>query len=417
MPPRPDESGATPPHAAVGRARIGIAATFFVNGCGFGSWVPHIPDVKLGLGLSDGVLGLALLAIAVGALVALPCSGVLTARFGSRAVTRAAAVLFCAVLPLPLLAPDLTALLPALALLGVGAGALDVAMNAHAVVVEERYGRPIMSSFHGLFSLGGLAGAALAGVAMHLGVSATGHLVASAVVLGIGVLPALAVLLPTRPAAAGARAGGPTFVLPRGRLILLGALALGGLLAEGAMGDWSAVYLRTALGADAGTAAFGFAAFSLAMAAGRLTGDRVVARLGPARTLNAGGLVAAAALAAALVVGHPAAALLGFAGVGLGLANLIPVVFSAAGTAPGVPAGIGIAAVSTAGYCGFLAGPPAIGFVAEFAGLPAGLGLVAATLALMALGSGALNPADAGGVGAPSAAAAAGDRYRLSDAP
>jgi hypothetical protein len=167
------------------------------------------------------------------------------------------------------------------------------------------------------------------------------------------------------------------------------------------MGDWTAVYLRTTLGADAGTAAFGFAAFSLAMAAGRLTGDRVVARLGPARTLNAGGLVAAAAL-------------LGFAGVGLGLANLIPVVFSAAGTTPGVPAGIGIAAVSTAGYCGFLAGPPAIGFVAEFAGLPAGLGLVAATLALMALGSGALNPVEAGGVREPSAA---GNRVRFSDAP
>jgi MFS family permease len=137
------------------RARVATAALFFANGCGLGSWLPHIPDVKIWHMLSDGVLGLALLAIAAGAVASLPIAGALTACYGSRPTARAAALLFCTVLPLPLLAPDFALLLAAFVLLGIGIGALDVSMNAHAVLVEERYGRPIMSSFHGLFSLGG----------------------------------------------------------------------------------------------------------------------------------------------------------------------------------------------------------------------------------------------------------------------
>lgn len=371
--------GAPPP---VRRARLAVATLFFANGCGLGSWVPHIPDVKSALGLSDGVLGLALLAIAAGAVLALPTAGLLTARHGSRGITQAAAVFFCAVLPLPLLAPDLPLLLAALVLLGIGTGALDVAMNAHAVAIEERFERPIMSGLHGLFSIGGLAGAALAGAAMYAGMSPLGHLATAAAVLGAAVLVALPFLLLTAPSA-----GGPVFVLPRGPVVVLGLLALGGLLVEGAVGDWSAVYLRDALGTDPGTAALGFAAFSLTMALGRMTGDRLVERLGTGPILCLGAGVAATALSGALLLGQPLAAIVGFAGLGLGLANVIPVLFSAAGRMPGLPAGIGIAAVSTAGYCGFLAGPPLIGFVAELGGLPVGLGVVAATLGLMALGA------------------------------
>ncbi len=375
-----------PPAQAVRRARLGVAAVFFANGCGLGSWVPHIPDVKLWHGLSDAVLGLALLALAAGAVAALPVAGALVARFGSRPVTRAAALLFCAALPLPLLAPDFPALLAALALLGVGTGSVDVAMNAHAVLVEARYGRPIMSSFHGMFSLGGLAGAALAGGAMQAGLPPTAHLVLAAAILGMAVLTAWPALLPTAPAASD----GPLFALPRGRLIGLGAVAVIGLMAEGAMGDWSAVYLRMDLGATAGTAALGFAAFSLAMALGRLTGDRVVGRFGPSGVLVSGALIGGGTLAVALLAGHPAVAVLGFAGMGIGLANVIPIVFSAAGRLPGLAPGIGIAGVSTAGYFGFLAGPPLIGLVAEASGLAVALGLVAAVVGLMALCAGAL---------------------------
>jgi fucose permease len=294
--------------------------------------------------------------------------------------------LFCAVLPLPLLAPDFALLLAAFVLLGIGIGALDVSMNAHAVLVEERYGRPIMSSFHGLFSLGGLCGAALAGGAMTVGLPAAPHLAMLAALLGVAVLAAWPALLPTAPAPAG----GPLFVVPRGRLAVLGAIACVAFMAEGAMGDWSAIYIRMDLGAAPATAVYGFAAFSLTMAIGRLTGDRLVARFGAAGIVIAGALIGALSLGAALLAGHPAAAVLGFAGMGLGLANFAPIVFSAAGRLPDLAPGIGIAAVSTAGYRGFLAGPPLIGLVAEASGLPVALGLVAATVGLMVLGAAAL---------------------------
>jgi fucose permease len=193
-------------------------------------------------------------------------------------------------------------------------------------------------------------------------------------------------LLPTDPAPAG----GPLFVLPRGRLAVLGGVALIAFMAEGAMGDWSAIYLRMDLGASPATAAYGFAAFSLTMAIGRFAGDRLVARFGPAGIVAAGAVIGALTLGMALLIGHPAAAVLGFAGMGLGLANIAPIVFSAAGRLPDLAPGIGIAAVSTAGYGGFLAGPPLVGLVAEVGGLPLGLGLVAAAVGLMMFGAGAL---------------------------
>jgi MFS family permease len=381
-----NDATARGPSPALRRARLATATLFFANGCGLGSWLPHIPDVKIWHGLSDGALGLALLAIAAGAVAALPVAGALTARYGSRPVSRASALLFCAVLTLPLLAPNLPLLLTAFVLLGIGIGALDVSMNAHAVLVEERYGRPIMSSFHGLFSLGGLVGAALAGGAMAAGLPPTPHLAIAAAVLGAAVLAAWPALLPTMPAPSG----DPLFVLPRGRLAILGAVAMAAFMAEGAMGDWSAIYLRMDLGAAPATAAWGFGAFSLTMAIGRLTGDVLVARFSAAGIVAAGALIGASTLAAALVAGHPAAAVLGFAGIGLGLSNVAPIVFSAAGRMPDLAPGIGIAAVSTAGYCGFLAGPPLIGLIADGSSLTVGLGLVAAVVGLMVLGTGAL---------------------------
>ena len=200
-------------------------------------------------------------------------------------------------------------------------------------------------------------------------------------------LTALAVLLPAAPAERQ-----PVFATPRGELALLGLLALFALLAEGAMGDWAAVYLRQSLGTDAGFAALGFAGFSLAMTVGRLIGDGIVRRHGAAAVLAVGAAAAAALLGAALLLASPWAALLGFAGVGIGIANAIPILFGAAGRLPGIPAGIGIAAVSTAGYCGFLAGPPLIGIASDFLGLSAGLGLIVAAMATIALGATSLRP-------------------------
>jgi fucose permease len=205
--------------------------------------------------------------------------------------------------------------------------------------------------------------------------------------LFLSILAALAVLLPATPSGRQ-----PVFATPRGQLAVLGLLALCALLAEGAMGDWSAVYLRQSLGTDAGFAALGYAGFSLAMTVGRLAGDVVIERYGAIAVLTAGSAAAAALLGGALMLASPWAALVGFAGVGIGIANAIPILFGAAGRLPGVPAGIGIAAVSTAGYCGFLAGPPLIGIAAELFGLSAGLGLIVVGMATIALGTAGLRP-------------------------
>ena len=368
---------------AASLARRATAWVFFANGAAIGSWVPHIPEAKHALGLSDGLLGLALLGMAAGSLVGLPLSGVLTARFGSRRTTTAAILALLLATPLPLLAPSLAAFSVTLILLGIANGAVDVAMNTQAIAVEERVGRAIMSGFHGLFSAGGLAGAAAAGLAMQARIGPVAHLTASVALLLLVTLRAVRSLLPAVPAAAKTA----IFRLPRGALLALEVFALCSLLAEGAMGDWAAVYLREDLGTGAGYAALGFAGFSLAMAAGRFLGDRVVRRHGGRAVLYAGAGVASTVLTTGLLAGEPWAAVAGFSGVGLGLANAVPILFRAAGKISGIRPELAIAAVSTAGYCGFLAGPPVIGLIAEQLGLAAGLGLVALALAIVAVGS------------------------------
>jgi MFS family permease len=372
----------------VTRSRLAVSWVFFANGAALGSWVPHIPDAKHALALDDGVLGLSLLAMAAGSLVGLPLSGALTAHFGSRGTTTVAILAVLVATPLPILAPSLPLFALALAALGVANGGVDVAMNAQAIAIEERLGWPVMSSFHGLFSAGGLAGAAGAALAMSAGVGPRSHVLAAAAGLLLVSLGAVAFLLPASNAAA---APGPVFRVPRGPLLGLGMLALCALLAEGAVGDWAAVYLRDYAGSSAEVAALGFAGFSLAMSAGRLLGDRVIRRCGGRAVLSAGGGVAAVLLAAGLLAGSPWVMLLGFAAVGLGLANAVPILFSAAGRIADVPPSIGIAAVSTAGYCGFLLGPPVIGLVGERFGLGTGLGLIVIALAMLAMsGSGRL---------------------------
>ncbi len=372
-------------------ARLAVMAVFFLNGAALGGWFPRIPEVQRDLRLSDGALGLALLGTAVGALVAQPATGWLIARWGSRRVTAVAALALCAALPLPPLATTLPRLLVALSALGAANGVLDVAMNVQAVAVERRYARPIMASFHGLFSLGGLAGAALAGLVAGRGVAPEPHLLTAAIVLAVVALVARRWLVPVD---GEVGAAGPAFARPSRALAGLGIVAFCVLVGEGAVADWSAVYLRTTLGTSAGYAAAGYAVFSLTMAAGRLTGDRLTARLGPVAIVRSGGALVALGLGLALLAGRPLAGLVGFACVGAGLACAFPLVLSAAGRAPGQSPGAAIAAVAAAGYTGFLAGPPVIGFVAELFGLRVGLAVVALLGGAMILLAGAVGHAD-----------------------
>jgi MFS family permease len=365
-------------------ARWAVAAVFFVNGAVIASWVPHIPAVKSRHALGDGQLGLVLLAMAAGSVLALPVAGRLVGHFGSRAMTGIAGLALCGALPLPLLSGSVLALSLSLALLGAANGTLDVSMNAGALCVERLYRRPIISSFHAFFSLGGAGGAVVAAAAMGLGVGDLPHV---AIAAGVGIVVVMAAWRGMLVEAAPGKRPAGVFGWPAPALLFLGVLAFAGLLAEGAMADWSAVYLHATLTASPAFAAAGFAAFSLAMTIGRLTGDRIVGRLGPARALQGSGAVAAVGLAGALLIGTPIAAIGGFGLVGLGIANIIPVLFSLAGRAGGTAAGSALAAVATPGYLGFLAGPPLIGLAAEHTSLRAALGIVCLACALVAAGA------------------------------
>lgn len=368
-------------------ARRAIAVFFFVNGAVLASWVPHVPAIKSRHMMTDGQLGLVLLAMAAGSVLALPVAGWLVGRLGSRVMTAAAGVALCVALPLPVASSGVALLSLSLALLGACNGLLDVSMNAQAADVEQRIGRPIMSSFHALFSLGGVAGALLAGGAMAVGIDDMAHVGLAA---GVALFAAM-LALPGLARAQRARDGtGSAVARPSGTLLTLGILAMLGLLAEGAMADWSAVYLRDTLGSSPSMAALGFAAFSLAMALGRFTGDGLVGRLGPRQVLRGSSAVAAVGLAGALLVGLPAVGVVGCGLVGFGIANIIPVLFSAAARVPGMPPGRALAAVATTGYLGFLSGPPLIGVVADAAGLSVGLGVVSGACAFVALKAGAL---------------------------
>lgn len=373
-------------------ARWSVSTIFFLNGAGYANWVVRIPAVQERLALSAGSLGLALLGVSLGALVTMPLVGGLVARVGSRPVTSFAAFAFCLAVPLPGFAPSLPLLALSLFVIGATSGALDVSMNAQAVTVERHLGYSVMSSFHGLFSLGGLAGSAMGGFLASRGVSPERHLMGVAVALFVVALVAARSLLH---ASADASSDAPAFARPSRALLALGVLAFCVLLGEGAMADWSAVYLRDSVGSSPGFAATGYAAFSLAMAAGRFTGDTLTARLGPVRLVRGGGVLAAAGLGGALVLGHPVAAVVGFGCVGAGLSAIFPSVLSAAGRTHAVAPGTAIAAVSTLGYTGFLAGPPLIGFVAELVTLRGALGVVVLTSFILALLAFAVGRSDA----------------------
>lgn len=363
-------------------ARLAVATIFFLNGLVLASWVPHIPMVQMKLGLNAALLGFALLGMAGGALIGIPVAGWWVPRVGSRRVVTVATVIFFAALVLPILAPDLPSLIVALVLFGGSNGAMDVSMNAQAVAVEKRWPHPIMSSFHGMWSVGGLSGAGICGLALHFEVAPLTHAITVSSAVMLGAVLALRQLLPRE---ADVVDDGPRVARPAGALASLGLMALLALLAEGSMGDWSAVYLRLSLGTSAGLAALGFAAFQLAMAAGRFAGDRLVRHFGNASVVGASASLAAVGLGTALLLATPAIAIAGCACVGLGLSNMIPILFRAAARTPGINPGHGIAAVSTAGYCGFLAGPPLIGLTAEAISLPGALGLVVLSLTWIAL--------------------------------
>lgn len=361
-------------------ARRARGVVFLVNGVLYATWAVNIPAVRDHLGLTAAQVGLALLAVGLGSLATMPLTGRWTARFGSARVTWPAVVLAMLSLLPPLLAPNLLTLALTLALLGAANGALDVAMNAQGVTVERRLARPVMSRFHAYFSLGGVVGALL-GTLLVGRVPLLDH---GLLVVGVTTLAGVLagrLLLPDLPGPQGEAGTRGSSARLGPAVLLLGSLCFLGMLSEGANYDWAALYFRDVLEVAGGGAGIGYAAFVMAMTLGRWFGDRVRTRLGDERTVRAGALLTAAGLALALLVRAPLPATLGFALSGLGLSNVVPVLYGTAGHAL---AGQGIAQVATIGYAGFLLGPPVIGFVAQHVGLPGALGIALAGAALVA---------------------------------
>lgn len=361
---------------------LAIRVQFLVLGLALGAWGAQVPSVKSHYALSEQTLSIALLAAAAGAVLCLFTAGRLVARFGARQCIQVAGLVMLASLVAVLQSQAYAVLLVLMLLFGASGALFDVAINAEGNTLETQAERKVMSGLHAMFSLGGMAGALLCSGLHRLAMPAALQLVA----IPLALVPALLW--------AGARASGrhpsedhtPTPIAwPRGALLWIGLLTALCMVAEGAMYDWSALFVRQELRTDEATGALGFAAFSAAMAAGRLVGDRVRERSTTLALLRGSGLLAAAGMALALSVGAPWAALLGFMLVGLGLANVVPVLYAAAGQVPGISAAAGVAAVSSIGYMGFMVGPPMIGALASATSLGTALWAVALFAVLVAL--------------------------------
>ena len=375
------------------RTRASITTVFFVNGALFASWASRVPALATRTHANSAQLGLALLAPAFGALVAMPLIGRSLPGRSSRAFCRASTAVLAASLALPGLATSIPALAGTLLLVGVANATLDVSMNAHGVSVERHLGAPILSSLHAAWSFGGFTGAGLGALAAAARIGPAAHLGGAGLIFGVIGLLATRSLLPFDH---DADAHAPRLHVTRlpARLALIGAACFCSFLAEGGAADWSAKLVRDDLAGTAALGAVAYAAFSLAMGTGRLLSDQVWTRWGPVKLLKRFSLLASAGFATALAIGTAPAAIAGFAALGLGLSGVVPTLFRSAARQPGVATGPALAAVSTLGYTGFLAGPPLVGGLAQLTSLRLACGLfVLSGLLVLRLASSARSPA------------------------
>ncbi|ANW21146.1 MFS transporter [Streptomyces clavuligerus] len=382
------------------RARWAVAMIFCTHGAVAGSFATRIPWIQDHTGVSAGQLGLALAFPAVGASLAMPLAGWLSHRFGARTALRGLLTLWTLALLLPSLAPDLLTLCAALFVYGATSGMSDVAMNASGVETENRLGRSIMSSLHGMWSVGALIGSAGGTLAAHLGTDARVHHALAVAILTVTGLLACRGVLDLRGTAD--EEPPPRFALPPRSAVIIGAVGFCAVFAEGASLDWSAIYLRDELGTSDGLAAASTTAFALTMAVARLAGDRVVDRFGTVRTVRTGGVLATAGGLLVVLAPHPAMALTGFGLIGLGVAVVVPLAFAAAARSGPRPAQA-IAGVATITYTSSLIAPSAIGGIADLTSMVFSFGLVTALTAGLIVGAGVLRSARGGPAGAPTA--------------
>lgn len=353
----------------------GVVVLFLVHGVVVASWLSRIPAVQRTLHLNNGVLGLTLLSSALGAVATIQVSGYLVSRFGSKIVSIVSSIAFCFSVILPALAFNALSLAAALFVYGALAAAMDVSMNAQGVEVEKQLGKPTMSRFHAMFSFGAMGGAGIGGAVAAGGISPLPHLMMSCFVNVIAVLAIAPTLIREQGHSDHKEHRLPLHKIPK-VLVALSAIGFCILLSEGAMADWTAIYLQQILKAGQGMAATGYSVFSGAMAVFRLLGDLITARFGPLRTVRGACLVAATGVLLALLARTPVWSLPGFALAGTGLSVIIPLVFGGGGRIPGISPGAGIATVTGLGYIGFIVGPPTIGFASQAFTLRWALGFV-----------------------------------------
>lgn len=366
------------------RARWATRVQFAALGVLAGTWGAHIPSVKLQHGLDEVGLSMVLLTAALGAVTSLFFAGRAVAQLGARHAATAAGVVMSAMLALMLVLPGLWALLPAALLFGAGMSLFDVSINTEGSELESLSGRAIMSNLHGMFSVGGMAGAALASALLGAGVAPAVQLAAVAAGLVAVIGGAALGMLDTHSGADEERAH---FAWPKGLLLVIGLLIFAGMTAEGVMYDWCVLYLKQDVGMPQAQAALGYAGFSAAMALSRFGGDALRARFSETVLLLSGALLAAVAMAVVLLLGTPWVALVGFALVGAGLAPVAPILFNAATRVPGVSRAAAIASVTSIGYSGFMIGPPLIGGIAKATSLSVALAVVVAAASCLALGA------------------------------
>ena len=363
--------------------RIAVSVFFFLAGLCFSSWASRIPSIQQKLGLNNVSLGGVLLSLPCGLLVSLPLAGWLVARFGSRPIAITAALLYSSILPALGFASETWQLVTALFFFGMAGNLLNIAVNTQAVGTEALYGRSIMASYHGLWSLAGFTGASAGNLFLGLGWRPWQHFLVITGLAWIMVGFMARNLILRDPAADEKR---PLFARPDRSLVNLGIIAFCSMICEGTMFDWSNVYFQRVILPPSALAGIGLTAFMATMASGRFFGDWVTTRLGVRRILQLSGLLTAAGLLLAILFPWLLPALLGFLLVGAGVSSVVPLVYSAAGRSRTFSPGVALAAVSTLGYLGFLFGPPFIGFVAQLSSLRVSLGLIAilgATIALL----------------------------------
>ncbi|MGJ4930064.1 MFS transporter [Bradyrhizobium sp. HKCCYLS2038] len=359
-------------------ARLATRLAFFVAGFGLACWAPLVPFAKQRLGVDDATLGLLLLSLGVGSVASMLAAGLLSARYGSKPVVIVSGIALSLLLPPLTIAATPATLAIALFVFGAALGSLDVAVNIQAIEVERLSERTLMSGFHAQFSIGGFAGSGAMTALLAFDVAPLpGTLACSALAL-VAMIVTAPRLLAGKPAQSG-----PLLVLPHGAVMLLAALAAIMFLVEGAMLDWGALLLTGSGRLPAAQAGLGYIMFSIAMTTGRLLGDAVVARIGDRATLLWGSAITMAGFIVLLAVPSLVAAMAGFALIGLGASNLVPVLFRRAGAQTAMPVGLAVAAVTTAGYSGVLLGPAGIGFVAAATSLSAAFWMLAALLIIV----------------------------------